>query len=149
MSKIVLVLLVLVMGSAHAQTPVDSVKTSINNFFKAMRAADKEGVVACFTDSAILQTITKDASGEPIVETEALSAFARVVGSMPKDAADERIVFDDVKVDGPLAMAWTPYKFYFNGKFSHCGVNSFQLVRQKSGWKIQYIIDTRRKQPCE
>ncbi|HNA01067.1 MAG TPA: hypothetical protein PLN49_09415, partial [Ferruginibacter sp.] len=68
---------------------------------------------------------------------------------LPKDAADERITFDVVRVDGALAIAWTPYKFYFNGKFSHCGVNSFQLVRFNGEWKIQYLIDTRRKAGCE
>jgi hypothetical protein len=48
-----------------------------------------------------------------------------------------------------MAAAWTPYRFYRNGEFSHCGVNSFQLVKMAEGWKIVYIIDTRRKEPCE
>jgi hypothetical protein len=48
-----------------------------------------------------------------------------------------------------MATAWTPYNFYFNGKFSHCGVNNFVLVKQDNGWKIQYIIDTRRRQGCK
>lgn len=61
---------------------------------------------------------------------------------------DERIQFDVVKVDGPLASVWTPYKFYFKGQFSHCGVNSFQLVRVNGEWKIQYLIDTRRRNDC-
>jgi hypothetical protein len=37
------------------------------------------------------------------------------------------------------------YTFYLNGDESHTGTNSFQLVRTSEGWKIQYIIDTRRK----
>jgi hypothetical protein len=151
MTKIVLFLLplFLVSKSVQSQTSIDSVKTTINQFFKAMRSADTKAMLSCFTDSAILQTIVSNVSGEPEVKTEKLSEFAAVVTSLPKDAADERIVFDMVKTDGPLAIAWTPYRFYFNGKFSHCGVNSFQLVRQNVSWKIQYIIDTRRKQACE
>ena len=43
----------------------------------------------------------------------------------------------------------TPYKFYVGEKFSHCGVNSFQLVKIRGEWKIQYIIDTRRRQNCD
>ena len=58
-------------------------------------------------------------------------------------------VVEVVKIDGALASVWTPYKFYFNGKFSHCGVNSFQLVRMNNTWKVQYIIDTRRRVGCE
>jgi hypothetical protein len=63
--------------------------------------------------------------------------------------ADERITFETIKIDGPLAVAWTPYKFYYEGKFSHCGVNSFQLVRLNGAWKIQYLIDTRRRTGCQ
>ncbi|HNJ29817.1 MAG TPA: hypothetical protein PLQ40_12740, partial [Ferruginibacter sp.] len=83
------------------------------------------------------------------VKTDAVADFANSISKLPKDAADERITFDVVRVDGALAIAWTPYKFYFNGKFSHCGVNSFQLVRFNGEWKIQYLIDTRRKAGCE
>ncbi|MFT2543406.1 hypothetical protein ACMWP9_36050, partial [Escherichia coli] len=67
---------------------------------------------------------------------------------IPKNMADERIVFDVVKIDADLAIVWTPYQFYRNGTFSHCGVNSFQLVRLNGRWKIQYLIDTRRKTGC-
>ncbi len=144
--------LLLMMGSANyasSQTAVDSVKLTIGNLFSAMRETNARGVLNCFTDSAVMQTIVRDAKGETMVKNEKLSEFAMIVGSMPKGAADERITFDMVKVDGALATAWTPYKFYFNGQFSHCGVNSFQLVRINGLWKIQYIIDTRRKQGCE
>jgi len=47
-----------------------------------------------------------------------------------------------------MATVWAPYKFYYKGTFSHCGVDMFQLVRMKGGWKIVYLIDTRRKEPC-
>jgi hypothetical protein len=32
---------------------------------------------------------------------------------------------------------------YVKEKYIHQGVNSFQVVRTKEGWKIQYLIDTR------
>lgn len=136
--------------SLNAQTTaVDSVKNVINHMFTAMRNSDGAVLSECFADSAVLQTIAKDAQGQPLVKSEKISAFVTAVAGMPKNAADEQIVFDMVKTDGPLATAWTPYRFFYNGKFSHCGVNSFQLVRLNGQWKIQYIIDTRRKQGCE
>lgn len=133
-----------------AQTAVDSVKATIDKMFRAMKSSDGILLKECFADSgAVLQTIARDKKGSAIIKNEVVADFVKVVNSMPKDAADERIVYDMVKVDGPLATVWTPYKFYFNGQFSHCGVNSFQLVRFNGVWKIQYLIDTRRKQPCE
>ncbi len=136
-------------GTALSQSSIDSVKITIDNMFKAMKSSDAKLLKACFADSAILQTIARDKSGNSIVKNEVVADFAKMIGTMPKDAADERITYDMVKVDGQLAVAWTQYKFYFNGQFSHCGVNSFQLIRFNTGWKIQYLIDTRRKQGCE
>lgn len=142
-------LLVASVQTGHAQSAEDSVKITIGNLFSAMRNADGKAVISCFADSAIMQTIARNKEGEAVIRNEKLADFATVVGSMPKMAADERISFEVVKVDGSLAIAWTPYLFYYNGKFSHCGVNSFQLVRQNGAWKIQYLIDTRRKQGCK
>jgi len=48
-------------------------------------------------------------------------------------------------MDGPLAMVWAPYHFYYNGTLLHCGVDSFQLIRTGGVWKILYIVDTRKK----
>jgi hypothetical protein len=63
------------------------------------------------------------------VKTDKVAEFGAQIGAAPKGALDERISFDVIKVDGPLAIVWTPYQFYYNGTFSHCGVNSFQMLR--------------------
>jgi hypothetical protein len=133
----------------NAQTTEDSVKATINNMFTAMKTSNGAALQACFADSALLQTISRNKEGKTIVRNEAIEDFVKQVASMPANAADERIVFEGIKIDGPMATAWTPYNFYFNGKFSHCGVNNFVLVKQDNGWKIQYIIDTRRRQGCK
>lgn len=132
----------------QAQSSIDSVKAVINNLFTAMKTSDAVLLKTVFTDSAILQTINTK-SGKTVVETDAVSAFIESIGKLPAGDADEQVSFDVVKVDEDLAIAWTPYKFYYKGKFSHCGVNSFQLVRINKEWRIQYIIDTRRRNNCE
>ena len=131
-----------------AQTAEDSVKSVINNLFTAMRNGDGALLQSTFSDSAVLQTITRNKGGKVVVVTENVTEFAGFVNTLKKDSADERIQFETIKIDGPLAIVWTPYSFYHNGKFSHCGVNSFQLVRFEGIWKIQYLIDTRRRQGC-
>lgn len=135
--------------SAQSQTAEDSVKTVINNMFSAMKNADAPLLKSCFADSMVLQTISRNKEGKLIVRNEAAAGFIDFVSKEAPGNADERITFDVVKVDGPLAIAWTPYKFYYKGQFSHCGVNSFQLVRFNGEWKIQYLIDTRRRVGCE
>ena len=114
-----------------------------------MKNSDAILLKTAFADSAILQTIGRNAEGKIVVQNESVSEFADFVSKQPKGAADERIVYDVIKIDGALAMVWAPYKFYFNGVFSHCGVDAFQLVKLNGEWKIQYLIDTRRKKGCE
>jgi len=132
-----------------AQSAQDSVKAAVNLLFDGMRGADAARIRAAFADSAVLQTIGRTKDGQPVIRNESVKEFAAQVAKLPKDSADERIEFETIKIDGPLASVWTPYKFYYAGKFSHCGVDSYQLVRINGIWKIQYLIDTRRKQPCD
>jgi len=138
---------IFVIGALNAQTAEDSVKAAVNNLFTAMKTADSAGIVHAFTDGAILQSI-KEKDGNTTVEDEKVVDFAHVIAGMKKNDADERIKFGVVEIDGPLAIVWTPYQFYYKGTFSHCGVDSYQLLRVKGGWKIQYLIDTRRKGGC-
>ena len=141
--------IILAQFTSVAQTTEDSVKAAVNKLFEGMKNSDGNAVRSAFADSAVLQTIGRTKEGQMVIRTDAVSGFAEQVAKMPKGAADERITFETIKIDGPLAIAWTPYKFYYNGNFSHCGVNSFQLVRMNGQWKIQYLIDTRRRQGCE
>lgn len=144
-----IVLTVMTCGEiAKGQTAEDSVKTVINNMFTGMKTADALLLKSCFADSMVLQTISRNKEGMLVVKNETSSGFIDFVSKEAPGNADERITFEIVKTDGPLAIAWTPYNFYYKGKFSHCGVNSFQLVRFHGEWKIQYLIDTRRKQGC-
>ncbi len=136
-------------SNVKAQTAEDSVKAVINQLFEAMRKTDPDMLINTFADSAILQTIRRNRDGSFYVHNEDAAMFASSVGKAKKDSLDERITFGSVLVDGPLASVWTPYKFYYAGQFSHCGVNSFQLVRIRGVWKIQYLVDTRRRQDCE
>jgi hypothetical protein len=132
-----------------AQSAEDSVKAVVNQLFAAMKGANAAMLKETFADSAVLQTIRRKQDGTFFVQDEKVSDFVEQIGKAKKDSLDERIAFETVKIDGPLAIAWTPYKFYYAGNFSHCGVNSFQLVRINGRWKIQFLIDTRRRQGCD
>ena len=151
MKRILILLTAMIAFSSltQAQTAEDSVKTVVNQLFSAMRTVDGVMLKDAFADSAVLQTIRRRQDGTFFVQDEKVVDFVKSISTAKKDSLDERITFETVKIDGPLASVWTPYKFYYAGKFSHCGVNSFQLVRINGRWKIQFLIDTRRRQGCE
>jgi len=137
-------------GNATAQNTEDSIKAAVNKLFTAMKESDVAMLKNSFTSNAVLQTIGRSKeTGDVVVTSEDVNAFGESIQKIAKGEADEQIVFETIKIDGDLASVWTPYKFYYKGKFSHCGVNSFQLVRLNGEWKIQYIIDTRRRQGCQ
>src|SRR5215469_4358479 len=142
-------LVLILLKIANAQTAEDSVKIAVSQLFEGMKNSDASMIRNAFADSAILQSVGRNKDGKTIIQNENIDDFAKTISGIKKGAADERISIESVKIDGALAMVWAPYKFYFDGKFSHCGVDSFQLVFINGLWKIQYLVDTRRKQPCD
>jgi hypothetical protein len=149
MKKVLLLIGVLINHISFAQSAEDSVKATINQLFYAMKTSNATLLKDCFADSAILQTIVKSKEGKIVAKTDEVNAFVQQIATLTANAADEQIVFETIKIDGLLATAWAPYNFYYNGTFSHCGVNHFVLLKVNNVWKIQYLIDTRRRQGCK
>jgi hypothetical protein len=146
MHKVLFITLFFISSTAFAQhsNEKQTVQQVIRNMFIAMQTGDTALFRSCFAPKVIFQTIvTKE--NQTQVKSEDFEAFLKSLTKYPKGALDERIKFKGVHEDGTLASAWTPYQFYYQGKFSHQGVNSFQLVKIENAWKIQYLIDTRRK----
>ena len=142
-----LLILICVSDEIKAQFASDSIMAAVNSLFEGMKKADTNLLKNCFSSDAIMQTI-QDNKGIVKVSNESVADFIALVGKEKAGAADEQIMFETIKINGSLATVWAPYNFYYKGKFSHCGVNSFQLVRLNAGWKIQYIIDSRKKEGC-
>lgn len=130
---------------AIAQDPKDDIKQVITQLFKGMQESDSASVASVFMDGAIMQTIVNTKENQTIIKNELVNNFASSVGRQKKGSLNEIIEFDDIKIDPPLAFVWTPYRFYYNGSFTHSGVNAFCLVKSLGGWRIQYIIDTRKR----
>lgn len=134
--------------SSLAQSESDQVKAVIQSLFEGMKTKNADLIEAAFYAEAPMQTVIAGENGSTL-GSNAVSDFLNRISSTPADTQlDERILDYQIKIDGDLAAAWTPYEFYVNDQFSHCGVNSFQLVKMTEGWKIVYIIDTRRKEGC-
>jgi len=130
------------------QTATDAVKQTVNTMFDAMRKGDSTLLKSTFAKGMLLQSVSNSKDGKANLSTDSADDFAKAIGTPHNGVYDERIVFGDVKVDGDLASVWAPYKFYLGDKFSHCGVDVFQLMKTADGWKIIYIVDTRRKDNC-
>lgn len=134
---------------AHAQNNEhEAVKKVVNDMFTAMRTGDTVLLKSVFAPDVVLQSVANKKDGTTALITEKAAGFIKQVGTPHKAVYDERITITDVKIDGPLASVWAPYRFYIGTTFSHCGVDVFQLMKTAAGWKIIYIVDTRRKDNC-
>jgi hypothetical protein len=120
----------------------------IDDLFDAMRAGDSILLKRVFYINANLSTVMEK-DGKAEIRNEDLKTFIKAVGAPHNQVYDERITSYEVKIDGKLATVWTDYNFYLGDKFSHCGVNAFQLVKTEEEWKIFQISDTRRKDNCK
>jgi hypothetical protein len=150
MKKAVLIVLGLVCiavfpAKAQEETAVQQV---IALLFEGMKNKEAELLLKAFHPEATMQTVVSGESGASLGSNSVNDFVNRIVSTPEGTILDERILDFQIKVDGQMAAAWTPYEFYVNDRFSHCGVNSFQLIKTVDGWKITYIIDTRRKEGC-
>lgn len=144
-----LIILLICSFQASAQdSETEAVKTVIRQLFEGMKRGDSAMVKAVFYENAVLHTAGTTKTGETKLVSGGAAEFVTAVGKPHTDVWDERITFGSVLVDGSVASVWTPYQFFLGEKFSHCGVNSFQLFKSPGGWKITYLIDTRRKDNC-
>ncbi|NQZ89158.1 MAG: hypothetical protein HRT54_16410 [Colwellia sp.] len=134
-------------SQSHANNPdhpSTSVIMPINNMFDAMRQHDGEMFIAQFTEKAILERANKENN----VEVSDLNKFSIFIKETSKHL-DEKIFNIKINQSGNLASAWVPFAFYLDGKLSHCGVNSFQLIKQQAVWKIHYLMDNTFTGDCE
>jgi Putative lumazine-binding len=134
----------------NAQTDeTANVKAAIDTFFEGFHKGDTTLMKTVMMGKFITQTTFKNKDGKDVLRTEDSSKLLDAIGKRPADQKwDERLKDYIIKVDGNMANAWTPYEFWFNGNFSHCGVNSFQLFHDNGQWKIIYLIDTRQRIGC-
>ena len=135
-------------AAARAQSPEAEVRQTVTRLFDAMRTGDSAAVRALFHPRALLGTaLVREGRAEFRVDT--LDGFVKAIGSPHPEPWDERLTRVTVSLDGPLAAVWADYEFWLGTRFSHCGVDAFQLARTgtgaAAGWKIVALTDTRRR----
>jgi len=55
-----------------------------------------------------------------------------------------------VQLQAGIATVWYPYDFYIDGQWSHCGVDTFTLVKRGDRWLIVTLAYTIEQPPaCE
>ena len=157
MGKLFCLMALLILGvSVQAQvsdasnaTSKEEVKKVIETFFEGFHKQDSTIINSTVADQVVLQTTGSNPQGKTLFRTEEFSKFINSIVNIPDSIQfEEKLTSFSIQVDRTMANAWVGYEFWLNGNFSHCGINSFQLVNFDGEWKIIYLIDTRGKEGC-
>ena len=116
-----------------------------DRLFAAMKAKSFDDIKNIFTPEAQLVAIDKPRDGgKGVSKTRVFTAenFAKMISEAQGGDFIETMPDKDVKIDGDLAIVSGRYTFYVGDKFSHCGLNTFNLVRTETGWKVANGVST-------
>lgn len=136
-------LLLFLASFVSAADDVSPVATA-QKLFDAMKAHDGSAANALFLPGATLSSI--GANGK--VSVSSTDDFSKRL-SASKAEWLERIWKPKVLEQGAIAVVWAEYDFHLNGKFSHCGIDSFTLLKTDTGWKIASISYTHETSSCQ
>lgn len=114
-------------------------------FLEALTRGDTTSLKLHSVPSARLVALSEDASIPPRV-----TSIETLVQQVQADSGrfNERMWAPQAHVDDRLATVWAPYDFYRDGTFSHCGTDTFDLVRMGSNWKVLSVTYTIQTENC-
>jgi hypothetical protein len=134
----VLMTTLLLMGALAQAQPVspeqDAVLKTLQAFFDTMTTRDVEGARKILQPQGrfhAMRMMEAKPEPRPFANEEYLADLRA-----SKQTMRERIWNPAVIVHGAIATVTAPYDFWIDGKFSHCGVDAFQLIKTDEGWKI-------------
>ena len=165
MKKILFISVLLLNFVGFAQEPISKnppVQYSTKPFGSVAEEGDKKDILKVI-DIFMTAVNSKDKS---IFDSVSYNGIQRIVTLVDQDKVTTTVYDNDtllvglkdiedgfrerywdavVLTDGNIASVWAPYDFFRNGKFSHCGVDLFYLVKENKEWTIAHFGYTRNK----
>ena len=129
--------------SSEKQAILDTVQ----KFFNSMAARDSLAASQVLLQDGNYYATRQEATGV-LNRMNTFKAFAKRL-QQDTTRLEERMWNPTVLVHQTVAMVWTPYEFKSSGKLSHCGIDSFSLIKTPEGWKISHIVFTMEPDGCK
>jgi hypothetical protein len=151
--SIVLLLTASLATAAQAQAAPDRAADSVavigvaQDLLRAISTRDTALARRLMLPGAQLASVQDPAGPASAGRIQTDSQFVTMVGTA-KQRFLERMWDPTVFLQGSLAVVRAPYDFHIDGKFSHCGVDVFTLVRSKGEWRVTHVVYTTQRQNC-
>ena len=142
--SLVLILFFSLLAGAQNVDDKSAAIAVVNQLFAGMKAKDAEQIRSAFSADGQLIAIDKPRDGKGLSKTRLLTgdAFATMIASSKAADYIEQMPSPEARVTGDLAVVSGRYTFHLGDKLSHCGTNTFNLVRTETGWKIANAAST-------
>lgn len=129
--------------SAFAQKADDAkdALAVINKLFAEMANHNPAAIVELWTKDSNLTAVIKRKDGKTAITSFSSEAFSKNFAEKKNEIKEDMYEMKTF-VDGEIAMVWGRYVFFIDGKISHCGLNTFDLVKTETGWKIANASST-------
>jgi hypothetical protein len=125
---------------AGAQEDQSQVLATVQRFFDSMTARDTAAAREILVMDATYFSVREGDDGTTMRGSTNREYVERLATTA--DDLQERMWDPQVMIHEGIAVVWAPYDFHVNGKFSHCGVDAFSLVKLDQQWKIVGIVYT-------
>jgi hypothetical protein len=131
-------LILLISTTIFTQDDKQAAINVVNQLFEGMKTKNVEQMKAAFSAEGQLIAIDKPRDGKGLSKTRLFSgeAFAKMISEAKGADFIEKMPSPEARISGDLAIVSGRYTFFVGDKFSHCGTNTFNLVRTETGWKI-------------
>ena len=120
---------------------------TVQKFFDSIEFRDRQLLESILVPNSLNISARELDDGEAQLNVmsydEVVTALTR-----PGRNAKERSWDETVLIQGNIAVVWTPYDFHVDGVFSHCGIDSFQLIKQDGQWLISNSSWTLETENC-
>jgi len=136
-------------GSAAAQNAEEqAVQNTVNQFFQALAERDRR-LLASITLPGSLN-ISTSVSNQGATEIR-IQNYKQLLDNLGGEgpALLERVWNPTILIRRDIATFWAPYDFHVNGVFSHCGIDSFQLIKRQDQWFLTNLSWTVERENCE
>lgn len=128
-----------------AQTSEEKdVLATAQRVFDGMAANDAAKILSEMTPDARLYGV--NASG--IAYARPAEEWAKRIASSQSKFIERFTKAPSISIHGAIANVWGEYEFLRDGKFGHCGVDSFNLLKTSDGWRVAAIFDTEEATGC-
>jgi len=124
-----------------------AVIAAVEQFFTALETRDADLVRNILLPEGVAFSV-RDEGGKKNIRA---TTHKQIIDSFTSSTAKmlERMWDPKILIHKEIAVLWTKYDFHREGKFSHCGVDAFNLIKTPGGWKISGIFYTVEKEGCE